>query len=136
MARLITQHWAVVYNAYCTPNSRTRVTARTREELWVKIYDGQQRGVLGDVIMTGDEQIPDPDELKAERAELERITRTTCPMPSEDDLRKIIDAKAVDPTDWDAIMAIDQVEVYDRRVRARLGQIKMDKMNQYWKHTP
>jgi hypothetical protein len=133
---MITRHFAVCYNAYCPRSSRTRVTARTREELWVNIYEAQERGELGDVIETGQEEIEDPEDRKARMREIDRILMTSCPMPDDEDLKLQLAAKAVDPSDWDAVMAIDETKARDRRVRERIYQIKMDKVNTYWKHTP
>lgn len=87
----VTVFWASVWNANC--DSRSMITARTREELWTKIADGQNRGVLSSVYETGTREDLDPDQLHAEMAEAERRLRTSCPLPPESDLLLLRDAK-------------------------------------------
>lgn len=125
----VTVFWASVWNACC--ESRSMITARTREELWTKITDGQNRGVLSSVYETGTREDLDPDQLLAEMAEAERRSRTSCPMPPESDLLLLRDAKRVDPHDFDAIQAIDAGKGSARSTRQRLREIRSAKYNEY-----
>lgn len=134
--QLLTQHFAVVRNQYC--DSRSVVTAATREELWVKIYDGQARHELGDVMETGTREVEDPDTFHARERELRRIRETSCPMPPVEDLVLLRDAKRVDATDYEAIHGIDSTKGYFKSTRGKLEEIRSAKMNEYFaqQHTP
>lgn len=124
----ITMHYAVVRNAYCPPDSRSRVSARTREELWTKILDGQRDGLYGDVIHTWEEEAYDPEEWAAEQAELRRIRLTSCVMPPESDLRLLSWAKSLGPERYAEI----QPKLGSwKRTRQRLDLIRNEKLNEY-----
>lgn len=124
----VRMYYATVYNAYCPADSRTRLCARTREELWTKILDGQRDGLYGSVLHTWDEEAVDPDAYAAEQAELRRIRLTTCPLPPESDLRLIAEAKRTDPADFDKI---DPDRGSWKVTRSRLERIRSDKHNEH-----
>lgn len=130
----VTVFWASVWNANC--DSRSMITARTREELWTKIADSQNRGVLSSVYETGTREDLDPDQLRAEMAEAERRLRTSCPLPPESDLLLLRDAKAVDPSDRAAIDAIDPARGSWKATRNRLWEIKREKFNAWLRMQP
>lgn len=124
----ITLHYAVVYNAYCPPDSRTRLSARTREELWTKILDGQRDGLYGDVIEIWEEEAIDPQAWEAEQAELRRIRLTSCTMPPESDLQLLSWAKNLEPERYAEI----QPKLGSwKRTRQRLDLIRNQKLNEY-----
>lgn len=124
----ITLHYAVVYNAYCPPDSRTRLSARTREELWTKILDGQRDGLYGDVIEIWEEEAIDPQAWEAEQAELRRIRLTSCTMPPESDLQLLTWAKSLEPERYAEI----QPKLGSwKRTRQRLDLIRNQKLNEY-----
>lgn len=124
----ITLHYAVVYNAYCPPDSRTRLSARTREELWTKILDGQRDGLYGDVIEIWEEEAIDPQAWEAEQAELRRIRLTSCTMPPESDLQLLTWAKNLEPERYAEI----QPKLGSwKRTRQRLDLIRNQKLNEY-----
>ena len=137
MERVI-MHYAAVRNAYCEADSRTRISARTREELWTKILDGQAAGLYGDVIETWSEEAIDPEAWAAREAELRRIRETTCPVPPESDLRLLSAAKKVDVCDFNAIQAINPASGIFKSTRGKLYEIKMEKLNAYFRqrYTP
>ena len=99
----ITMHFALVYNAYCPHDSRSRISARSREELFAEIYDGQNQGLYGDIIEIWEEETIDPDAWAAQQAELRRIRLTSCVMPPESDLRLLSWAKHLEPERYDEI---------------------------------
>lgn len=134
----VTIHYAAVYNAFCEADSRTRISARTREELWTKILDGQADGLYGDVVEIWSEEAIDPDAWAAREAELRRISETTCPLPPESDLRLISEAKKVDDGDFNAIQAINPARGIFKTTRGKLREIKAEKMNAYFmqQYTP
>lgn len=123
----ITMHYATVRNAYCPPDSRSRVSARTREELWTKILDGQRDGLYGDVIHTWEEPGYDPEEWAAEQAELRRIRLTSCVMPPESDLRLLSWAKHLEPERY---TEIEPSAGSWKMTRIRLNIIRNDKLNE------
>lgn len=124
----VTLHYAVVYNAYCPPDSRTRLSARTREELWTKILDGQRDGLYGDVIEIWEEEAIDPQAWEAEQAELRRIRLTSCTMPPESDLQLLTWAKNLEPERYAEI----QPKLGSwKRTRQRLDLIRNQKLNEY-----
>ncbi len=120
-------YYATVRNAYCPPDSRSRVSARTREELWTKILDGQRDGLYGDVIHTWEEPGYDPEEWAAEQAELRRIRLTTCVMPPESDLRLLSWAKHLEPERY---TEIEPSAGSWKMTRIRLNIIRNDKLNE------
>ena len=120
-------YYATVRNAYCPADSRSRVSARTREELWTKILDGQRDGLYGDVIHTWEEQGYDPEEWAAEQAELRRIRLTTCVMPPESDLRLLSWAKHLEPERY---TEIEPSAGSWKMTRIRLNIIRNDKLNE------
>lgn len=134
----VTIHYAAVYNAFCEADSRTRISARTREELWTKILDGQAAGLYGDVVEIWSEEAIDPDAWAAREAELRRIQETSCPLPPESDLRLISEAKKVDNGDFNAIQAINPARGIFKTTRGKLREIKAEKMNAYFmqQYTP
>lgn len=124
----VTLHYAVVRNAYCEANSRTRLQARTREELWAKILDGQRAGLYADVMEVWSEQGVDPDAWEARQAELRRIRLTSCVMPPESDLRLLAEAKALPPERYDEIQP--RLGSW-KRTRQRLDVIRNEKLNEF-----
>lgn len=133
MAR-ITIYTAHVRRQYC--DSHSRIIARSREELWAKILDGQRRGELGDVLETGTETVEDPDAREDALREYFRAVRTTCALPPVSDLLLIRDAKRVDPADFEAVRAIDPYQALEPRTRARLERIRAEKLNAYLRQVP
>lgn len=130
----MTQHYAIVRNMYCERDSRSTVTARSREELWAKILDGQRRLEIGDVMETGTREAVDPDEWKARQDELRRIERTTCLLPPPEDMMLVHEAKRIDPEDWQAVEAIDPGKASWPETRRRLEEIKRAKdADRRWK---
>lgn len=124
----ITMHFATVYNAYCQADSRSTLRARTREELWAKILDGQRRGLYGDVIHTWEEQAVDPEAYEAEQAELRRIRLTSCLLPPESDLLLLAEAKRLPP---ERAHEIDPSAGCWKDTRDRLRRIQLDKENEH-----
>lgn len=115
------------YAAYCPPDSRSRVSARTREELWTKILDGQRDGLYGDVLHTWEEEAYDPEEWEAEQAELRRIRLTSCVMPPESDLRLLSQAKHLEPERY---AEIEPSAGIWKQTRIRLKIIRNGKLNE------
>lgn len=120
-------YYATVRNAYCPADSRSRVSARTREELWTKILDGQRDGLYGDVLHTWEEEAYDLEEWAAEQAELRRIRLTTCVMPPESDLRLLSQAKHLEPERY---AEIEPSAGIWKQTRIRLNIIRNDKLNE------
>lgn len=120
-------YYATVRNAYCPADSRSRVSARTREELWTKILDGQRDGLYGDVIHTWEEPGYDPEQWEAEQAELRRIRLTTCVMPPESDLRLLSQAKHLEPERY---AEIEPSAGIWKQTRIRLEIIRNGKLNE------
>lgn len=120
-------YYATVRNAYCPPDSRSRVSARTREELWTKILDGQRDGLYGDVLHTWEEEAYDPEEWEAEQAELRRIRLTSCVMPPESDLRLLSQAKHLEPERY---AEIEPSAGIWKQTRIRLEIIRTGKLNE------
>lgn len=120
-------YYATVRNAYCPPDSRSRVSARTREELWTKILDGQRDGLYGDVLHTWEEEAYDPEEWAAEQAELRRIRLTSCVMPPESDLRLLSQAKHLEPERY---AEIEPSAGIWKQTRIRLEIIRNGKLNE------
>ena len=123
----ITMHYAAVRNAYCEADSRTRISARTREELWTKILDGQAAGLYGDVVEIWEEETIDPDAWAAQQAELRRIRLTSCVMPPESDLRLLSWAKHLEPERYEEIQPMKGSW---KRTRQRLELIRNQKNNE------
>ncbi len=124
----VTIYYATVYNAYCPADSRSRISARTREELWTKILDGQREKLYGDVLHTWEEEGVDPDAYAAEQAERRRIRLTSCMMPPESDLQLITAAKRTAPEDYDKI---DPDRGSWKQTRSRLEEIRHEKLNEH-----
>lgn len=120
-------YYATVRNAYCPADSRSRVSARTREELWTKILDGQRDGLYGDVLHTWEEEAYDPEEWAAEQAELRRIRLTSCVMPPESDLRLLSQAKHLEPERY---AEIEPSAGIWKQTRIRLEIIRNGKLNE------
>lgn len=120
-------YYATVRNAYCPADSRSRVSARTREELWTKILDGQRDGLYGDVIHTWEEEAYDPEEWASEQAELRRIRLTSCVMPPESDLRLLSQAKHLEPERY---AEIEPSAGIWKQTRIRLEIIRNGKLNE------
>lgn len=120
-------YYATVRNAYCPADSRSRVSARTREELWTKILDGQRDGLYGDVLHTWEEEAYDPKEWEAEQAELRRIRLTSCVMPPESDLRLLSQAKHLEPERY---AEIEPSAGIWKQTRLRLEIIRNGKLNE------
>lgn len=120
-------YYATVRNAYCPADSRSRVSARTREELWTKILDGQRDGLYGDVLHTWEEEAYDPEEWAAEQAELRRIRLTSCVMPPESDLRLLSQAKHLEPERY---AEIEPSAGIWKQTRIRLESIRNGKLNE------
>lgn len=120
-------YYATVRNAYCPADSRSRVSARTREELWTKILDGQRDGLYGDVLHTWEEEAYDPEEWEAEQAELRRIRLTSCVMPPESDLRLLSQAKHLEPERY---AEIEPSAGIWKQTRIRLKIIRNGKLNE------
>lgn len=120
-------YYATVRNAYCPPDSRSRVSARTREELWTKILDGQRDGLYGDVLHTWEEEAYDPEEWEAEQAELRRIRLTSCVIPPESDLRLLSQAKHLEPERY---AEIEPSAGIWKQTRIRLEIIRNGKLNE------
>lgn len=120
-------YYATVRNAYCPADSRSRVSARTREELWTKILDGQRDGLYGDVLHTWEEESYDPEEWESEQAELRRIRLTSCVMPPESDLRLLSQAKHLEPERY---TEIEPSAGSWKMTRIRLNIIRNDKLNE------
>ena len=78
--RIVTIHqlWAKT-----TGGGSLRLEAPSTAELWTNYYDGKRRGIYCGVIGTGERQGEDPAEAAAYRAELSRISRTSCPVVDE-----------------------------------------------------
>lgn len=133
-------HFALVYNAYCERDSRSRVEGRTNEELWAKILDGQAAGLYGSVIHLWEEDVIDPVAWEAEQAELRRIRLTSCYLPPVEDLQLLSWAKKLPAERW---AEIDPTKGYAKTTRGKLREIRNEKYNEdlraYWlaqKHTP
>lgn len=120
-------YYATVRNAYCPADSRSRVSARTREELWTKILDGQRDGLYGDVLHTWEEEAYDPEQWEAEQAELRRIRLTSCVMPPESDLRLLSQAKHLEPERY---AEIEPSAGIWKQTRLRLEIIRNGKLNE------
>lgn len=120
-------YYATVRNAYCPADSRSRVSARTREELWTKILDGQRDGLYGDVLHTWEEEAYDPEQWEAEQAELRRIRLTSCVMPPESDLRLLSQAKHLEPERY---AEIEPSAGIWKQTRIRLEIIRNGKLNE------
>lgn len=120
----MTEHYAIVRNLYCERDSRSYVTARSREELWAKILDGQRRLELGDVMEMGTREVRDPEAYAAEQAELRRIRRTSCLLPPESDLLLLAEAKRLPP---ERAHEIDPSAGCWKDTRERLRRIQLDK---------
>lgn len=120
-------YYATVRNAYCPADSRSRVSARTREELWTKILDGQRDGLYGDVLHTWEEEAYDPEQWEAEQAELRRIRLTSCVMPPESDLRLLSQAKHLEPERY---AEIEPSAGIWKQTRLRLEIIRKGKLNE------
>lgn len=120
-------YYATVRNAYCPADSRSRVSARTREELWTKILDGQRDGLYGDVLHTWEEEAYDPEQWDAEQAELRRIRLTSCVMPPESDLRLLSQAKHLEPERY---AEIEPSAGIWKQTRLRLEIIRNGKLNE------
>lgn len=120
-------YYATVRNAYCPADSRSRVSARTREELWTKILEGQRDGLYGDVLHTWEEEAYDPEQWEAEQAELRRIRLTSCVMPPESDLRLLSQAKHLEPERY---AEIEPSAGIWKQTRIRLEIIRNGKLNE------
>lgn len=120
-------YYATVRNAYCPADSRSRVSARTREELWTKILEGQRDGLYGDVLHTWEEEAYDPEQWEAEQAELRRIRLTSCVMPPESDLRLLSQAKHIEPERY---AEIEPSAGIWKQTRIRLEIIRNGKLNE------
>lgn len=128
---MVTQYWAVVRNMYCPGDSRSRLTARTEEELWAKIEEGRRRLITADVVETGTEQVRDPEAWARARREGFRIRRTSCRLPPPEDLALISAAKKADPSDPEAIRRIDPDAGRWEETRERLRGILAEKERAY-----
>lgn len=139
---MVTQYYAIVRNMYCPGDSRSRLTARTEEELWAKIEEGRRRLLTADVVETGTEQVRDPEAWARAQREGFRIRRTSCRLPPPEDLALISAAKKADPSDPDAIRAIDPDTGRWEETRERLKGILAEKERAYQalqracQHTP
>lgn len=139
---MVTQYYAIVRNMYCPGDSRSRLTARSEEELWAKIEEGRRRLLTADVVETGTEQVRDPEAWARARREGFRIRRTSCRLPPPEDLALISAAKKADPSDPDAIRAIDPDAGRWEETRERLKGILAEKERAYQalqracQHTP
>ena len=106
------------------------------------IEDGQRRRIYSSVYETGTELAPDPLAYEAEVREFDRKRMTSCPMPPEEDLLLLRDAKRVDPADREAVLAIKPSRGSWKRTRQLLQLIRNEKYNEHirlsWaaQHTP
>lgn len=123
----ITVHVAVVRNAYCERDSRTRLTARTREELFAKIHDGQRAHLYGSIVETWEEERIDPEAWAAEQARLRALRMDTCLLPPAEDLQLLSWAKKLPADRW---AEIDPAKGSWKTTRGKLALIRNRKYNE------
>lgn len=117
--RLVTifQLWAKV-----SGGGSRRLEATSFAEVWTNYYDGLRRGIYCGVIGTDERTGEDPAEAAAYRAELTRVSRTSCPL-LEDYLLMVGYVKALPPeryaeinTEW--LKGLPHVRAWLNRQRA------------------
>lgn len=117
-----------VWNMYC--DSRSRITAKTKEELLEKIEDGQRRHLYGSILGIETERVMDWEKQKRGIQEWYRINSpsVSCRLPSPEDMLLIRAARLTKPEDWESI---DPNLGYSQQTRDKLYRIRCAKCNEF-----